>query len=59
MVVKKKAKRKNALNLKITWKLSKWNLVKRRILLKTETRYPIVKLNLVLSKLKIILYGMF
>jgi hypothetical protein len=55
----RKAIRKSAKDLKITWKRSKWTIVKRRIILNTETRYPIVKLNLVLSKLKIILYGMF
>ena len=55
----RKAIRKSADDLKITWKLSKWRMVKHRIILNTETRYPIVKLNSVLSKLKIILYGMF
>ena len=55
----RKAIRKSAKDLKTTWKLSKWTIVKRRIILNTETRYPIVKLNSVLSKLKIILYGMF
>ncbi len=55
----RKAIRKSAKDLKITWKRSKWTIVKRRIILNTERRYPIVKLNSVLSKLKIILYGMF
>jgi len=55
----KKAIRKTANDLKTTWKLSKWRILKRRIILNTETRHPIVKLNFVLSKLKIILYGMF
>ena len=55
----RKAIRKSANDLKITWKLNKWAIVKRRIILNTETRYPIVKLNSVFSKLKIILYGMF
>jgi hypothetical protein len=55
----RKAIRKSAKDLKITWKRSKWTIVKRRIILNTETRYPIVKLNSALSKLKIILYGMF
>jgi len=55
----KKAIRKTANDLKTTWKLSKWRMIKRRIILNTETRYPIVKLNFVLSRLKIILYGMF
>ena len=53
------ALRKSAKDLRTTWKRSKWTIVKRRIILTTETRYPIVKLNSVLSKLKIILYGMF
>jgi hypothetical protein len=55
----RKAIRKSAMDLKATWKLSRLRIVKRRIILNTETRYPIVKLNLVLSKLRIILYGMF
>ena len=55
----RKAIRKSAKDLKVTWKRSKWTVLKHRIRLNTETRYPIVKLNLVLSKLKIILYGMF
>jgi len=55
----RKAIRKDAKDLKITWKRSKWTIVKRRIILNTETRYPIVKINWVLSKLKFILYGMF
>jgi hypothetical protein len=55
----RKAIRKGAKDLKLTWKRSKWTVVKRRIILNTETKYPIVKLNIVLSKLKIILYGMF
>ncbi|MBU3159546.1 hypothetical protein KPL37_07220 [Clostridium frigoris] len=54
-----KAIRRNATDLKNTWKLSRWKMVKRRVFLDTETRYPIVKLSLVLSKLKIKLYGMF
>ena len=55
----KKAVRKSANDLRTTWKRYKWTRVKRRIVLKTETKYPIVKLNSALSKLKIILYGMF
>ncbi|MGH4052486.1 MAG: YiiX/YebB-like N1pC/P60 family cysteine hydrolase [Clostridium sp.] len=55
----RKAIRKTANDLKTTWKISKWTTVKHRIILKTTTRYPIVKLNSVLSKLKFILYGMF
>jgi len=55
----RKAIRKSATDLKKTWKLSKWRMVKRRIIINTETRYPIVKLNSALTKLKIILYGMF
>jgi len=55
----RKAIRKNAQDLKITWKITKWTMVKHRIQLNIETRYPIVKLNLALSKLRIILYGMF
>lgn len=55
----RKAMRKSARDLKATWKLNKWTILKRRIVLKTETRYPIVKLNLVLSKVRFILYGMF
>ena len=55
----KKAISKSAVELKKTWKLTKWTIVKRRIILNTKTRYPIVKLNIVLSKLRIILYGMF
>lgn len=55
----RKAIRKSANDLKITWKLSNWIMIKHRIILSIETRYPIVKLNLALSKLKIILYGMF
>jgi len=55
----KKAISKSAVELKKTWKLTKWTIVKRRVILNTKTRYPIVKLNIVLSKLRIILYGMF
>ena len=55
----KKAIRKSANDLRTTWKRSKWTRIKGRIVLKTETKYPIVKLNSALSKLKIILYGMF
>ncbi|MCJ7689848.1 MAG: hypothetical protein MUO60_11090, partial [Clostridiaceae bacterium] len=55
----KKAISKNAMDLKITWKLTSWKIVKRRIISSTETRYPVVKMNLVLTKLKFILYGMF
>lgn len=55
----RKAIRKSATDLKKTWKLSKWKMVKHRVILDAETSYPVVKLNSVLSKLKIILYGMF
>ena len=55
----RKAIRKSAVDLKTTWKVNKWTMVKRRIILNTQTKYPIVKLNIVLSKLRIILYGMF
>lgn len=55
----RKAIRKSAVDLKKTWKLNKWSIVKHKIILNTETRYPIVKINLALSKLRIILYGMF
>ena len=55
----RKAIRKTANDLKTTWKISKWTTVKHRIILKTRSRYPIMKLNSVLSKLKFILYGMF
>ncbi|MBU3092496.1 hypothetical protein K2F40_13705 [Clostridium sp. CM028] len=55
----RKAIRKNENDLKITWKLSKWRMLRRRVILKTEIRYPIVILNSALSKLKIILYGVF
>jgi hypothetical protein len=55
----RKAIRKSAVDLKKTWKLTKWSIVKRRIIINTETRYPIVKINSALSKLRIILYGMF
>lgn len=55
----RKAIRKNAKDLKTTWKVNKWTMVKHRIILNSETRYPIVKLNLALSKIRIILDGMF
>ncbi|MBU3113128.1 YiiX/YebB-like N1pC/P60 family cysteine hydrolase [Clostridium lacusfryxellense] len=55
----RKAIRKTANDLKATWKVSKWTTVKHRIILKSPVRHPIVKLNSVLTKLKIILYGMF
>ena len=55
----RKAIRRSATDLKKTWKLSKWKMVKRRVILDAETSYPMVKLSSVLSKLKIILYGMF
>ncbi|MFT5873402.1 MAG: hypothetical protein ACI8WT_002347 [Clostridium sp.] len=55
----RKAVRRSAKDLKTTWKISKWKTAKRRIILNTETRYPIVKINSALSKLKFILYGMF
>ncbi|MBW9152389.1 YiiX/YebB-like N1pC/P60 family cysteine hydrolase [Clostridium estertheticum] len=55
----KKAIRRNATDLKKTWKISRWKRVKSRVVLDAETSYPIVKLSSVLSKLKIILYGMF
>ncbi|MGH4117802.1 YiiX/YebB-like N1pC/P60 family cysteine hydrolase [Clostridium sp.] len=55
----KKAISKDAMDLKITWKLTWWKIVKSRIISTTETRYPVVKMNLVLTKLKFILYGMF
>ncbi len=55
----RKAIRKSAVDLKKTWKLTRWIIVKNRIILNTERRYPVVKMNLVLSKLKIILLGMF
>ncbi len=54
-----KAIRRNATDLKNTWKLSRWKMVKRRFFLDKEINYPVVKLNSVLSKLKIILDGMF
>ncbi|MBU3129684.1 YiiX/YebB-like N1pC/P60 family cysteine hydrolase [Clostridium tagluense] len=55
----RKAVRKSAKDLKTTWKLNKWAIVKRRIILNTETRYPVVKFHSAVSKLRIILYGMF
>lgn len=55
----RKAVSKSAVDLKTTWKLTRWKIIKRRIVLNTEKKYPVVKMNLVLSKLKIILYGMF
>ena len=55
----RKAVRKSAKDLKGTWKLNNWTIVKRRIILNTEKRYPVVKINSALSKLRIILYGMF
>lgn len=55
----RKAIRKNAKELKATWKLTKWTIVKRRIFLNLQIRHPIVKIYSVLSKLRIILYGMF
>ncbi|MCB2293090.1 hypothetical protein LGK95_06080 [Clostridium algoriphilum] len=51
----KKDIRKSAIDLKTTWKLSKWMIIKRRIIFKREAKHSIVKLNLVISKLKIIL----
>ncbi|MBW9158371.1 YiiX/YebB-like N1pC/P60 family cysteine hydrolase [Clostridium tagluense] len=55
----RKAVRKSAKDLKTTWKLNKWAIVKRRIILNTEARYPVVKFHSAVSKLRIILYGMF
>ena len=55
----RKAIRKSAVDLKATWKINKWRIVKRRIILNTEKRYPIVKFHWVVSKLRIILNGMF
>ncbi|MGH4125969.1 MAG: YiiX/YebB-like N1pC/P60 family cysteine hydrolase [Clostridium sp.] len=55
----RKAVRKSAKDLKTTWKLTKWTIIKRRVILNTETRYPVVKFHSALSKLRIILYGMF
>ncbi|MBU3145928.1 YiiX/YebB-like N1pC/P60 family cysteine hydrolase [Clostridium sp. CF012] len=55
----RKAIRKSANELKGTWKLNKWKMVKRRIILNTETKYPVVKFHSAVSKLRIILYGMF
>lgn len=55
----RKAISKSAIDLKRTWKLTRWKIIKRRIILNTEKKYPVVKMNLVLSKLKVILYGMF
>lgn len=55
----RKAVRKSAQDLRSTWKRSKWTIIKRRIIINAETKYPVVKINSVLSKLKIILYGMF
>lgn len=55
----RKAINKSAVDLKTTWKLTRWGIVKSRVILNTKTRYPVVKMNLVLSKLKFILYGMF
>ena len=55
----KKAIRKNATDLKVTWKISKWRTVKRKVVLSTEARYPVVKFNSAVSKLKIIFSGMF
>lgn len=55
----KRAIRKSAKDLKATWKISKWRTVKRKIVLGTETRYPVVKFNSAVSKLKIIFQGMF
>ncbi|MBZ9684929.1 hypothetical protein G9F72_000955 [Clostridium estertheticum] len=55
----RKAISKSAKELSATWKLNKWRIVKRRIILNTQTRYPVVKFHSVLSKLRIILYGMF
>lgn len=58
-VTERKAIRKSAKELKATWKLTKWKMVKHRIILSSQTRYPVVKFHLVVSKLRIILYGMF
>jgi hypothetical protein len=55
----KKAIRRSADDLKTTWRISKWRTVKRRFVLGTETKYPVVKFNSVVSKLKIIFSGMF
>lgn len=55
----KKAVIKSAKDLKETWKIAKWRTVKRKIVLGTETRYPVVKFNCAVTKLKIIFQGMF
>lgn len=55
----RKAIRRSAKQLKETWKISKLRTAKHRIVLKTETKYPVVKFNSVVSKLKIIFNGMF
>jgi hypothetical protein len=54
-----KAIRRSAKELKNTWKISKWGTVKHKIALSAETKYPVVKFNSAVSKLKIILHGMF
>lgn len=55
----RKAVRKGAIDLRTTWKRSKWTRVKRIIVLKAGTKYPVVKFSLALSKLKVIFNGMF
>lgn len=54
-----KAVRKSAKELKATWKLTKWKMVKRSLILNSQDIYPVVKFHLVVSKVRIILYGMF
>jgi hypothetical protein len=55
----KKAIRRSANELKKTWRISKLRTVKHKIVLNTETKYPVVKFNLAVTKLKIIFSGMF